>query len=115
MTSKHEKMARWQRVCILRQVSSQFCQLAHGDTIQTALDEIYCLASFMVRKPIIINNITAYNSRSLSVLHDTSARARAHQHPNRKRHGVQQKKCLWSSETTVLYAHHAACVTAEVW
>ena len=39
MTSKHEKMARWQRVCILRQVSSQFCQLAHGDTIQTALDE----------------------------------------------------------------------------
>ena len=26
--------------------------------------------------------------------------------------GVQQKKCLWSSETTGLYAHHAACVTA---
>ena len=61
---------------------------------------------------LLFINITAYNSRSLSVLHDTSARARAHQHLIRKRHGVQQKKCLWSSETTGLYAHHAACVTA---
>ena len=46
--------------------------------------------------------ITTHNSRSLSALHDTSARARAHQHLIRKRHGVQQKKCLWSSETTGL-------------
>ena len=56
----------------------------------------------------------AHNSRSLSARHDTSARARAHQHPNRKRHGVQQKECLSSSETTWLHFQHVIHLTAGI-
>ena len=58
--------------------------------------------------------ITVHNSRSLSARHDTSTRARAHQHPIRKRHGVQQKECLSSSETTGLYFQHVIYLTAGI-